>query len=396
MSRYSQDKFVSWDFYPSKLFTFPQVTYLLTPKEKSVITKSLREYDIKRDVVSLYASVSAILDTPSKQTIWAFIFIVLSSPHREYVSHRVPLADVKLMEIVNATGGRNAHDIDGREQEADGSEFEDFPPSFQQQIDFLLTSTERLQFKQCLKQYGRAQDLGQLVNTLESILDSPSKRILWRLVLPRMTSGHREVMRGRLDLHGRQTASAPLNLTAMDSYIGLSDGGEDKEEVEGEEGEQQTSAERKAESRDMQTDQQVLFESEDEESSDDSSVKSENKNRLASKQPTADESNTKLMQELEQTRKAVLEMRDAIMAQNRNSEPQFLFGTDDVTDEDLRKDLEYLEARNFVTVIPVGQGRPGHVADLRRRSLYHRLAGSARIKATTLERREVTIDVSCL
>ncbi|RUS73708.1 hypothetical protein EGW08_018514 [Elysia chlorotica] len=191
-----------------------KVSYLLTPRERRTMKGALREYERDRNVVVLFTALSAILDTPSRQTLWPFVLVLMPTPHREYVAHRValPQVSVKDKSLVEPNVDTGRHDK--------------FPASFHQQLNFLLTASERQHFMQSLQQYDQSQDLDGLVQSLEAILDSPSKRVLWRLVLPRLTSGHRDHVEHRLDLQEYSTGLAgsprplPVGVTAMDSYIG--------------------------------------------------------------------------------------------------------------------------------------------------------------------------------
>ncbi|CAG5124502.1 unnamed protein product [Candidula unifasciata] len=119
--------------------------FLLTPKEQNILKRAIRNYIIKKDIIELHRSVSAILDAPSKRMLWTFVFVLLSTPHREYVSHHVNIP----FDILMAEKKANL--------DSDKPDLEDFPPSFEQHADFLLTNAEKFQFKKSLEMYKRNQ-----------------------------------------------------------------------------------------------------------------------------------------------------------------------------------------------------------------------------------------------
>ncbi|XP_035824268.1 uncharacterized protein LOC118477274 [Aplysia californica] len=150
-------------------------------------------------------------------------------------------------------------------------------------------------------------------------------------------------MKGRLDAHGRQSASGLLNLTSMDSYIGSL-------EATGGDHISHTNTEEDilcgtARTQDVKSDSST-FEDEDEDTSDESSDEEHashrrSKGKLANPDPV-------LLKELEETKRAVEEVRDALRAQEKSK------AANDKKDDDLDKDLAYLDARRFITIIPVG------------------------------------------
>ncbi|GFS22824.1 glutamate receptor, ionotropic, delta 2 (Grid2) interacting protein, a [Elysia marginata] len=262
-----------------------QMSHLLTPAETKIVRDALRLYQTRRDIVDLFERLSAILDTPSRQSLWRFVLVMLPPVHQEYVTHRVALPDAPLTQSVGGSSQEPEPEV-GTEDPGE------FPASFQQQLDFLLTATERLQFKQSLKRYHQTQELPQLLQCLESILDSPSKRVLWRLVMPKLTGGHREIVEDNLDLLMHSEGTHPTHGKARTEEASRHDGSSE----------------------------------EDEESVENSSVNSdpgeETEQALALEERKAQpnsESTAKLMEELEQTRLAVMEMRHVIMEQHRKS-----------------------------------------------------------------------------
>ncbi|KAK7502340.1 hypothetical protein BaRGS_00006293, partial [Batillaria attramentaria] len=370
--------------------TFTQnADYLLTSKEKSQLKRALQHYDLHRDVVGLYSSLEPVLDTPSKCMLWKFILIHLNAQHRDYVLHRVGLPTHLLLELVDgdkfghlaALPAENApiHE-DLLTHTSTGHSSHQKPQSFEHHIDFLLTSRERMQFKTALHSYHENHDLQPLVEVMKLILDTTSKGILWRYVLPRLTPAHRGVVRQMLDMPDTHSVSG-LSLSAMDSYIGSYD-----------EGSQQVDTA-------TNTEENVLY---DENESSVGSDSLTGRHQVKLKSPSAGGvrgdgkgEDQAILQEVLATRRAVEEVKEAIRGKTEKEPP---------VDYDVDEDDPYhqdLESRHFVTIIPVGY--PGF--DLNRRpfvskemnspefSKFRKFVGEKRItRPSSLSQRSLQTD----
>ncbi|KAH9491865.1 hypothetical protein Btru_029721 [Bulinus truncatus] len=286
-----------------------KANYLLTSQERYLMKKALKNYSTTRNIAQLFASLSSLLDTPSKKILWRFVMTQLPELHQEFILHRVDLFQTYSTEAL-------------QERKEQNIEIPGLPSSSQQQIDFLLTSSERNMFRNCLKDYELNNEITALLDVLETILDTPSKKMLWQHVIPMLTNIHREIIQDRFGFYNQQ--------------IEISD--TDQEEK------LQTDS-----SIDFQLFQdvdktgeyeQTSFEENEESLSSWNTNYSRNENRSRSDMGT--DYDAMLMQELGETKKAVQEIRDALVKQNKDST---------ITNID---DLKENNGKSFVTIIPVG------------------------------------------
>ncbi|XP_060551742.1 delphilin-like isoform X3 [Ruditapes philippinarum] len=178
--------------------------FLLTTKERSKVKKAWIEYESTSNIVELFESVSAVLDTPSKKTLWMFILARLSPPHQQYCINQISLPrDILLECIEKIEHGRNhqnwSGDGDTTSTSAWGSRKSSIKiSSFQQQVEYLLTSRERSMLKKALQLYSENRNVDNLIEDLDVILDTPSKRTLWMYIIPLLTQMHQDVVRQRV------------------------------------------------------------------------------------------------------------------------------------------------------------------------------------------------------
>ncbi|XP_060080140.1 delphilin-like [Ylistrum balloti] len=193
--------------------TFKQKAhYLLTSKERSKMKKAMLDYDRSRNIVELFNALSQVMDTPSKKVLWKFILAKLSSAHQEFCITRINHPQHILMEIVDSSNQTS--------QFYDKNLGKEVPPpwalkngteawgqtgphlaSFQQQVEYLLTSRERSQLKKALQIYAENRKVENLIQDLEVILDTPSKQTLWIYIIPLLVAEHQEYARHRLNVH---------------------------------------------------------------------------------------------------------------------------------------------------------------------------------------------------
>ncbi|KAK3090633.1 hypothetical protein FSP39_013290 [Pinctada imbricata] len=155
-----------------------RVEYLLTSKERSQMRKAMLQYDSSRNIAEFFNKVSNILDTPSKQLLWKFIVVKLPESHQEFCLNRINLSRESLL---------------GKSQNPSMS-------SFQQQVDYLLTSKERTQLKRALQIYSQNRKVDNLIEDMEVILDTPSKGTLWMYIVPLLITEHQGYAREKLQL----------------------------------------------------------------------------------------------------------------------------------------------------------------------------------------------------
>ncbi|XP_052262977.1 delphilin-like [Dreissena polymorpha] len=191
--------------------------YLLTKKERYHIRKAWIGYETTSNVVDLYTAVSVVLDTPSKKTLWMFLIASLTPPHQIYCINQINLPRHVLLECISNEGSprsQNQHMQSDKypassAQEAGRRGFK--ISSFQQQVEFLLTLRERTVLKKSLKIYSDSRDVERLVEDLSVILDSPSKRTLWMYIVPLLTLPHQQAVRTRLGHQPSDTSSTTSN-----------------------------------------------------------------------------------------------------------------------------------------------------------------------------------------
>ncbi|XP_025104786.1 delphilin-like isoform X2 [Pomacea canaliculata] len=316
--------------------------YLLTARERNQLKKALQSYELNRDVISLHASLEPVLDTPSKCILWKFILVCLQSHHRDYILHRVDLPREVVTELVSGeTRSFKDHTIKKEylgkriiSGGGGGSSRHLDQTSFQRHVDFLLTSTERVQFKKALQAYHEKQDIKRLAEVMNLLLDTPSKRILWRYVIPRLSPAHQGVVRKTLDIPDSHSGVDAKNADRDDDITSLtSDEESDISEVS------ELSSERNtATGRDQGLSRIVIRSGEDQAH----------------------------MRELQITRQAVEEANQAVKSKTEGKEV-FITHSDDDEDND-SDEMDYLKSRRYVTIIPVGY--PGFSLD--RRPFYSR------------------------
>ncbi|ESO84151.1 hypothetical protein LOTGIDRAFT_155476 [Lottia gigantea] len=306
--------------------TFQQrADFLLTGREKHQIRKAIENYEISNNVVDLHSSLAEILDSPSKKTLWMFIIARLPIEHQEYCLHRISLPQDILLECVNVekyqqeqplTSPRITYNNDYNEQSYIP---DNLPTTFRQQLEFLLTPTERQQLKEILQRYDENKDINDMLEDIEVILDTPSKRSLWKYILPLIHTDHQIVVRQRLlqlQKYSRNTKTIKERNEMMS--------GSSSEDEKGS--------------------------STPSESSPHERLKVRNHNR--SDLRSADKA---LVKELEETRKAIQEAKDAIVGKGQGHHG------DDIEHEDG-------DSKRYVTIIPVGypglEGRPFHKKEM--------------------------------
>ncbi|WAQ96891.1 GRD2I-like protein, partial [Mya arenaria] len=131
--------------------------YLLTSREKSRIHKMWLD-----NIVELYESVSKVLDTPSKKTLWMFIIARLSPPHQLYCINQISLPRQTLLECVDQQEQNSysrsqswPNEVESVAASGWGSKKASIEiSSFQQQVEYLLTSCERAGLKKALQLYS--------------------------------------------------------------------------------------------------------------------------------------------------------------------------------------------------------------------------------------------------
>ncbi|KAK7002915.1 delphilin-like isoform X2 [Biomphalaria glabrata] len=267
-----------------------KANYLLTPQERYLMKKALKNYRTTKNIAQLYESLSLLLETPCKKLLWYFVLRDLPPLHQEFILHRVEaLQSYSLGQVP--------------EQTQPAFEMPSLPSSAEQQIDFLLTFTERHQFRQCLSDYETTKEINPLLETLDSMLDSPSKKILWHVVAPLLMKHHVDIVHTKI--RGRQT-----NFVEMDASPDF--------EISSEEEEMESSS---------------------------SWGTNNSKNYTTSRSDLGSQYDMKLMQELGETKKAVQEIRDALVKQNIESQNTELMKFDDHKE---------INGKNYVTIIPVG------------------------------------------
>ncbi|XP_053389051.1 delphilin-like isoform X2 [Mercenaria mercenaria] len=177
--------------------------FLLTSRERSRVKKAWIEYESTSNIVELFESVSAVLDTPSKKTLWMFILARLSPPHQQYCINQISLPRSILLECIEKLeSDKNqswSGDGDTTSTSAWGSRKSSIKiSSFQQQVEYLLTSRERSMLKKALQLYSENRNVDNMIEDLDVILDTPSKRTLWMYIIPLLTQMHQDVVRQRV------------------------------------------------------------------------------------------------------------------------------------------------------------------------------------------------------
>ncbi|XP_021359852.1 delphilin-like isoform X2 [Mizuhopecten yessoensis] len=206
--------------------TFKQKAhYLLTSKERSRMKKAMLDYDRSRNIVELFNALSQVMDTPSKKVLWKFILAKLPTAHQEFCVTRINHPQHILMEIVDSSNQNS--------QMYDKSYGNEVPPpwalkhgteawgqtgphlaSFQQQVEYLLTTRERSQLKKALQIYAENRKVENLIQDLEVILDTPSKQTLWIYIIPLLVAEHQEYARHRLNIHQDVKGLPPVGVAA--------------------------------------------------------------------------------------------------------------------------------------------------------------------------------------
>ncbi|XP_055877569.1 delphilin-like isoform X2 [Biomphalaria glabrata] len=268
-----------------------KANYLLTPQERYLMKKALKNYRTTKNIAQLYESLSILLETPCKKLLWYFVLRDLPALHQEFILHRVEALQSYSLDQVP-------------EQTQPAFEMPSLPLSAEQQIDFLLTFTERHQFRQCLRDYETTKEINPLLETLDSMLDSPSKKILWHVVAPLLMKHHVDIVHTKI--RGQQT-----NFAEMDASPDFEISSEEEEEMES--------------SSSWGTNNSKIY--------------------TTSRSDLGSQYDMKLMQELGETKKAVQEIRDALVKQNIESQNTELMKFDDHKE---------INGKNYVTIIPVG------------------------------------------
>ncbi|XP_064631791.1 delphilin-like isoform X3 [Lineus longissimus] len=227
--------------------TFKQrADHLLTKREKDNLRRSLTRYNNTRDVATFFDDVTRVFDTPSKTTLWMFLIPKLTNEHRDYCLQRINVPRELLLDVYpldqrsrlrqsakkspatnedeeieernpfllsipgdtpldRDRGSISSHGSGGSSMSwmADVREM-NHVGSFKQQLEYLLTSRERLELKNALQIYTRNRSVDNLIEDASVILDTPSKRTLWLYIIPLLPDEHQEVCRA--------TLSIPVNL----------------------------------------------------------------------------------------------------------------------------------------------------------------------------------------
>ncbi|XP_059156490.1 delphilin-like [Physella acuta] len=309
-----------------------QIYFLLTTKERKVLIRALKNYNINREVVELHETLSNLLDTPSKKILWHFLFLQLPPSHRDYVSHRVSLQPFRMGEV--------AQQLEEK--------IPDFPSSFQQQVDFLLTSAERDLFRKCLKEYFQNHDVQYLIRTMNSFMDTPSKRILWKAVLSAVSQNDKTAIIEQINIPGsKQDIDFTEEIsdeikTSGKFYISSSDESKDGDSI------QVDTA--------TNTEEDILYGhgkiyntknyhgfSHDEQARSSKSSESWDNGESSGESKSYEDH---LMKELGETKKAVQEIRDALMVKKKR---------ESVDQAGYVRLTESNDVKSYVTIIPVGQ-----------------------------------------
>ncbi|CAC5363049.1 unnamed protein product [Mytilus coruscus] len=214
--------------------TFKQSAYyLLTSKERSQLKKAMLEYDSRKNVVDLHKRLTQILDTHSKKTLWRYILPILPTEHMDYCVSKGGLPRSIIQELKRrGTNGRKNHDKNSNSSfdlrhstwssKASSSTLvnhdTDFSSpstptngphfsSFKKQMEFLLTSRERMQLKKALQIYSKNRKIDNLILDMNVILDTPSKQSLWNYIVQLLSSAHQEYTIKKLNLMPSSKAS---------------------------------------------------------------------------------------------------------------------------------------------------------------------------------------------
>ncbi|KAL3875511.1 hypothetical protein ACJMK2_033457, partial [Sinanodonta woodiana] len=283
--------------------------YLLTRKERAHLGKAISNYNSSNNIVEFYDYVTQILDTPSKKSLWMFLLARMSPQHREYCTKTIGLPSHILMEVINLNSGKKLLNTPDWSKNVDESStqssYDSHLPklpsrvqisSFQQQVEYLLTSRERLQLKKALQLYSENRNFDNLMEDLQVILDTPSKKSLWKYIIPLLSPQHQEVASQKV--YGR-TATLPITQRrSVESNISSDD------------------------------DEHELF-------SKTGARKMKLKPGTGSVKPTAD---LALIRELEETRKVVKEAKE-LFSKRGNAKPDLEKGN--------------VQAKKYITVIPI-------------------------------------------
>ncbi|CAL1532337.1 unnamed protein product [Lymnaea stagnalis] len=310
-----------------------KAAFLLTPKERSSLKKALKQYHINKDITELFDNLSILLETPSKKTLWQFVIAQLPPPHQEFVSHRVDAFEIFSLGAENVPQVLDLHG---------------FPSPFLQQVDDLLTYTERIKFLNSLKTYSTDYELSPLLKNLELILDTPSKKTLWQLVMPMLTPDDQDLVDGKM---GQDWTKVDDELSSIGSpgneawdkngdYIErpLADGWRDEKLVTGINSDEEIVYGNGK----IQGDQPEPFSSDDDEENDSTEESGSLHSKWSLPKGLSNSQgiwyNESLLRELGETKRAVEEIRQALIVQGKTKD------NDAVSDSDLKR---------YVTVIPV-------------------------------------------
>ncbi|CAH1794248.1 unnamed protein product [Owenia fusiformis] len=218
-----------------------KVEDLLTSKEKGHLKKSLLKYNIEKNIGDFVIEVSAILDTPSKKTMWGFIIPRLSTEHQKFIIQHinVPSGMLKdllpgnILNIIENTERKVPYNSESTEVEfslgnsGNSSWLLNLSKishlgSFKQQLEYLLTSRERSQLKKALQFYSERRNVHNLLEDLVVILDTPSKRTLWYYIIPLLSEKHQHYSKKKLKLNKEKvkagSAHAPVGYSTSESY----------------------------------------------------------------------------------------------------------------------------------------------------------------------------------
>ncbi|KAK6170562.1 hypothetical protein SNE40_018927 [Patella caerulea] len=313
-SHASIDWLTSQDHLDKEGRTFQErADFLLTNREKIYIKRALQNYEISKNIVDLHSEVATMLDSPSKKTLWMFIIARLPPEHQQYCLHRISLTQDILLECVHVQKYQESSPLLGHSSYSDDNSMQE-TTSFRQQLEFLLTSNERLQLKQILQHYEENKDVHTMLEETEIILDTPSKRSLWKYILPLIQTDHQMIVRQRLLYLQKYSRDSKV----IKEKVELTSGSSSEDEKESSTASESSPRERLK-------------------------VRSHSRSDLRS----ADKA---LVKELEETRKAIQEAKDAIIGRGQQLHEEFV------------EPVEESDNKRYVTIIPVGypglDGRP--------------------------------------
>lgn len=185
-----------------------QADYLLTKREKQLFRTSLINYNLHHNIHLLVNELEKLLDTNSKKQLWRYIIQRMSPNHQAYVLDRVSLSRRAIMPT-----NRSMQDA---VTELAYNPSRKFTPNsnwslFKQKIDFLLTPNERYALKLLLQNYANLRHVENLLESLQKLFDTPSKRSLWKFVLPLLSEKDRKYCINRLQNGGIRSSTPVRN-----------------------------------------------------------------------------------------------------------------------------------------------------------------------------------------